>query len=282
MKNAKLTILPFALAAVLGLSGCGGVIGGSAPMEAPMTSATGSAAPDASASASPSPSASASATEKVIVPPATKGVVTDGTSTWMQTTADETDADWDVDMMTMTDSAKAKADKSKLEGAWHATATFLAEQGIDSELRAGGAADNPEVFNKWVEDNASKFVEGAKFVPGEASKGNTLDTEWGIQQDDADLAITYGTASKPRILERDFVLNGIEFNEAGNEVTFSVSVSYTMAYTDATGADKVAEGSSNFVNTVVDEKGEWKVKKNKGTFYPLKTVNADGSKSTLK
>lgn len=278
MKNAKrLTLTALVIAAAIGLTGCGG-INGSAPQEVPKVITTESAAPAVAASPSPS----ATATKKVVVPPATKGVVTDGTSSWLQTTIDSTDADWDVDLTTMTDADKAKVDKAKLQAAWESTATFIAEQGIDSELRSRSAEANPEVFAKWVADNAPTFVDGAKFIPGEASKGNFLSYQAGIQQDDAELGITYGTGSKPRILERDFVLSAIEMNNAGTEAKFNVRVSYKMAYTDAKGASKVAEGSSDFVTTVVDESGKWKIKSNKGTFYPPKTINSDGTKSTLK
>lgn len=275
MRNTKTVFTSVAIAAAFLLSGCGG-IKGSAPQEVPKVIAAESAAP----SASPSPSPSA--TKKAPAPPAIKGVATDGMSTWMQTTFDKSDADWDVDMTSMTDADEAKVDKPKLEGAWQAAAIFLAEQGIDSELRSRSAEADPDVFAKWVADNAPKFAEGAKFVPGEAGKGNFLSAQWGIQQDDAELGITYGTGSKPRILERDFVLNAIKMNEAGSEVEFSVSVPYKMAYTDASGVALVAEGHSNFVTTVVDEGGEWKIKKNSGTFYPLQTINSNGTKSTLK
>lgn len=276
MKNAKRSIWTaiFLAATLTTTTACGG-IKDSAPQEVPKVIAAESAAP------SVSPSPSASATKKAPAPPAIKGIVTDGTSSFVQTTFDETDEDWDVDMTAANSGAKAMSE-AEVQEAWEAVATFLAEQGIDSELRAGSAADNPAVFNKWVEDNASKFVARAKFVPGEASKGNTLDNQWGIQQDDAELGLTYNNGgSKPRILERTIHQGQVELNADGS-LTFSPSFEYKMAVKDASGKDRKAVNTAQFVTTAVKEDGAWKISKNKGTFRPLQLVNADGSTSQVR
>jgi hypothetical protein len=274
LKNARLTLTALAIAASFSLTACGGA-NGSAPQEAPKVNAAESAAP----SASPSPSPS---TKKAVVPPAIKGVVTDGTSSFLQTTVDETNAGWEIDLSVTTDATKAKLDKADVQDAWEVAAKFLAEEGIDSPLRAGGAADNPEVFNKWVEENRSRFVTGAKFVPGEADKGNTLDSTWGIQQDDADFGLTYDNGgTKPRVTERTITQGQVEFNEDGS-FAFSPSIEYKMAVKDATGKDKTVQGTARFVTTVVQEDGTWKIRKNSATFYPIKFMNSDGTTTQVR
>jgi hypothetical protein len=223
----------------------------------------------------PSPSARPDKSSMPRVDPITKGVVTDGKDSWVQTSIDKTDPDFLVDLSNVDDATKAKLSEAELQAAWEPVAKFLAEEGIDSPLRSAAAADNPEIFKKWVADNSNRFVKGAKFVPGDANQGNTLDNVWGIKQDKKESGLSYDTAgSKPRIINRFITTGTVEVGEDGS-VKFLPSVAYKMAVKNAQGTEQIASDTIKFSTTSVKEDGVWKISRNQGTFYPMQFKNVD-------
>ena len=161
MKRNKLVLSTTALALALGLSACSTPAQpAGADSHAPMVAGQTQASQGSNNSA---PSSSPSAASSPRVAPVNKGVVTDGKSTWVQTTIDKTDPDFEVKLTNASTAVKALP-KQDVQEAWEVVAKFLAEEGIDSPLRSAAAANNPAVFNKWVADNSSRFVKGAKFV----------------------------------------------------------------------------------------------------------------------
>jgi hypothetical protein len=205
------------------------------------------------------------------VDPIAKGVVTDGRDSWVQTSIDKNDPDFQVDLSNASDAVKAMP-KKDVDEAWEVVSKFLAEEGIDSPLRSSAAANNPDVFNKWVADNSSRFVKGAKFVPGDPDKGNTLDNVWGIKQDKKDAGLSYDTAgAKPRITQRFITTGTVDVEDGG--IKFLPTVSYKMAVKNAQGTEQIASDTINFSTTVVKEDGVWKISRNKGTFYPMQFKN---------
>jgi hypothetical protein len=214
------------------------------------------------------------------VAPATKGVVTDGKDSWVQTTINDTDPDFEVNLSNASTAVKAMP-KKDVDEAWAVVVKFLTEEGIDSPLRSSAAANNPEVFNKWVADNSSRFVKGAKFVPGDPDRGNTLDSVWGIKQDKAVLGLSYDTAAaKPRIIERSITPGNISL-EADGGLKFLPTASYKMGVKDSTGKAQVASDTINYNTIAIKEDGVWKIKRNQATFYPMQFLNADGTKTQV-
>jgi hypothetical protein len=258
MKNFKKTLTAMALLATLGLTACS-----AQDSHAPKV-ITETAAPSASAS----PTSTPTAAEKVIVPPAVKGPVADAKGRYEQTSFDSGDPSWGFPsgLQIPTEVSGAYSTGEILE-AYRASTTFLAEEGIDSTLRASGNADDDAQLAEWVAANKSKFVEGTKFLSqGETGKGYNFVAAEHLWTDKG-APYTYEYNGSPRITERHITLRGISA-AGGGDIKFDTRITATGPVLE-NGVKKTHENSQDFVTVMRNVNGEWKIVKESMQAYGL-------------
>jgi hypothetical protein len=270
-KNLIATLTSLLLLGSLGLTAC----------STPDAHAPKVMSDTAVASASATPTATPTPTEEVIVPPAVKGPAVDAKGKYEQTSFDSGDSSWGLPSGVQIPKEVSSAySQDEILAAYRAGTTFIAEEGIDSILRASGNVDDDAQLAAWVAANKSKFVEGTQFLrQGKSGEGYNFvaaDNLW----TDTKAPYTYEYNGSPRITERHIALR--EISAGGGDIKFDLRIRASGPVLE-NGAKRTVENSQDFVIVMRNVNGEWKIVKETMQSYGLGNyLEANGTKTPVK